>query len=213
MLLLASLYVLFKYPPEFLGMKTNNPMRTNSGKVMEDVPVTISKNQLDNYQLQFLKFDVLNGEKQYLWKFKNQLIDSISKLQDQMKQQQLANNRTTDSISKTKLRFNELLDSISKLKVINASASLEVKKVQDQLKEYEKNFDSRMDSVKIANLTEFSKIYNNSNPAEFAKILEKIDEKDAARILKMMSKKKAGKIIELLSPERSRSILLLGQSN
>jgi len=213
-LLFVALFLILKYPPKFLGFK---PMFSNEKitdeRFVSDIPVSVSKNQLDKYQEEFLKLDVLKNEKNYLWNFKNQLLDSISKLQDKIKQQQYSGKRTLDSINKSKFLFDNLLDSINKLTVMNISAKSDVSKLQEKFKDYEKNFNKRMDSLKTQNLGAFAKIYDNSNPAEVAKILEQIDEKDAAKILKLMQKKKAGKVIEVLSPERSAAILLLGKGN
>lgn len=202
----VSLYFLFIFAPEILGLPPKKTTATGSKttKPYYDPKLTISKSEFDQIQTKILKGEIAVNDRTVLNKENKTLKDSLLMIHKSL------TTGTADNGEVKTLSPRALKDSVSRLNTIVSALKTELVSSKNKVELLEKLMASRDDSLKIANLKDFAKMYETSNPAEVAKILEKVDEATAAKILKMMSKKKAGKIIEAMKPEKGATIMLLG---
>lgn len=100
-----------------------------------------------------------------------------------------------------------LKDSLSKLKKELDKIENNFASAKKKISSLENRLAGGLDSTKLAQYSNFAKIYNNSSSEEVAKILQNMKALESAYILKMMSKKKAGKVIESLDTKYAAEVL------
>jgi flagellar motility protein MotE (MotC chaperone) len=223
MLAVGGIFWVYKYNPTYLGlpprpqdtMKVAEPIAPPEPEVIEDTAYTEPKVELtvsdfDAYQSEKIKGAILRYQNSQNMLRQQKLMDSLSIVMKNIAVARDSVNRFRDSVSKGANYVKYLNDSLARLSAMYNNIAKENANSKTMLKEREKVFDKKIDSLKAKNFDEFAKIYNNSNPRDVAKILEQLDERDAALILKKMQKKKAGKVLEAMLPENAAAIMVLG---
>ena len=199
----VTLYLLFVFAPEMMGLPPKkSTVSQKAVKPYIDPKLSINKSEYDQLQTKILKGDIAINDRTVLNKENKVLKDSISFLTKPASANQSEADKT--------LNPRAMKDSINRLNILVNAMKTELVTSRNKIELLQKLNASKDDSLHIANLREFAKMYETSNPADVAKILDKVDEATAAKILKMMSKKKAGKIIEAMKPEKGANIMLLG---
>ncbi len=205
-----SLYFLFLFAPDILGLPPKRSATAGNNKNSKpyyDPKLTINKSEFDQIQTKILKGEIAVDDRTVLTKKNKILKDSLDLFNKALTASPTdnADGNTTKILSPKAMK-----DSLGRLNILVSALKTELVSTKNKVDLLEKLMASKDDSLHLANLKDFAKMYETSNPADVAKILEKIDGAAAAKILKMMSKKKAGKIIEAMKPEKVETIMLLG---
>lgn len=211
-LILAGLFGVYKYYPEYLGLPPHPKDTLAEEKITPyaEPHLVISRSEFEELQSRILKYDLLKARNDSLSKMHDRLWDSLKAMNNNIRQWKDSVLAVRDTMKSKENEKQQLLDSLDALRNKYKKSLHENKVVRQHVKDLEEMLASRYDSLEINNFETFANIYNNSNPADVAKILEQLDERDAAKILKMMKKKKAGKVLEEMLPEHAAAILVIG---
>ncbi len=213
-IVVGGFVVVYKFFPGMIGIdKKSQQSRTmalrTKGKIK--VPnITLSKTDFDNLVKESLRNKTLISENKQLLNDKKNLTDSLAKKIELLATGKTSYPRMLDSINKINRNYAKLRDSLQKITLSYKQVLSDRERASKMTEEKEKLLIGQLDSLKNKNLSDFAKIYDNSEPKDVAKILEKIDSKDASKILKLMSKKKAGKVLDVISTERAAEIMRQG---
>ncbi len=209
-IVVGGFFSIYKFAPSWIGLEKPSVTYTKSGKVKKyyrEPSISIEKGEFDDMQNKILRVELLEHNISSLVVDKNKMSDTISNLKNLISTGKTSLPNMKDSISAIHKNITKLKDSLSKLLILYSSALNERDAAKKNLDELKKNMLETTDSVKNKSLSEFAKIYDNSEPAKVAKILESINSKDASRILKLMSKKKAGKVLDVMNTDTVAKIM------
>ncbi|TAL67292.1 MAG: hypothetical protein EPN82_15070 [Bacteroidetes bacterium] len=213
-IVVGGFIVVYKFFPGFIGIdRKSNQERTmtSKSKSKKNVPnITISKTEFDELIRESVRNKILVSENKQLLNNQKNLADSLSKKNELLSTGKTSYPKMLDSIAKIHGIYAKLRDSLQKVTLLYKQVLSDIDRITKTSQEKEKLLLGQLDSIKNKNLSDFAKIYDNSEPKDVAKILEKIDSKDASKILKLMSKKKAGKVLEAISTERAAEIMRQG---
>ncbi|OGU10562.1 MAG: hypothetical protein A2X63_05020 [Ignavibacteria bacterium GWA2_35_8] len=213
-IVVGGFVVVYKFFPGMIGIdKKSQQSRTMALRAKGKIKVPnllISKTDFDDMQKAVVRNKLLKMENLQLNAEKKNLLDSITAKNELLSTGKTSYPRMLDSISKIHKTNAKMKDTLSKITLLYKQVLSDRERVAKMTEEKEKLLIGQLDSLKNKNLSDFAKIYDNSEPKEVAKILEKVDSKDASKILKLMSKKKAGKVLDMISTERAAEIMRQG---
>ena len=213
-IVVGGFVVVYKFFPGLIGIdkgtKQVKTMTLKNKLKNQNLKITISKPEFDELIRESVRNKVLISENKQLLNNKKNLTDSITKKSELLSTGKTSYPKMLDSIAKIHKNYSKLRDSLQKVTLLYKQVLSDIDRINKTTQEKEKLLLGQLDSIKNKNLSDFAKIYDNSEPKDVAKILEKIDSKDASKILKLMSKKKAGKVLEAISSERAAEIMRQG---
>jgi flagellar motility protein MotE (MotC chaperone) len=212
-IVMGAFFGLYMFKPDYLGIK--RPEKKDSlqvhrkgGKIYNEPKISVAKSEFDSYQALKIQLALIRSQNLDVMQENRKILDSMAKVQLKSMEAITKATKIIDSATKVFGNVNKLSDSLAKYKSMFDKSQNELKslKKRDTLLGYQT--DSKRDSIKKVNFSEYSKIYNGMSPGEVSKILEKLDVKDAGQILKQMNKKKAAKVLDAISKEKAAAILL-----
>jgi flagellar motility protein MotE (MotC chaperone) len=209
-IVIGGFLTVYKLAPGWIGLEKPSVTYTKSGnqkKYYKEPVISLKKSEFDEMQNKIIRVNLLEHQIITLTADRTRLADTITKLGNLISSSKTSLPNMQDSISNIHKNTANLRDSLAKLGTLYAAAVSERDAARKTMDETKKNMLGTTDSVKNKSLSEFAKIYDNSEPNEVAKILEKIDTKDASKILKLMSKKKAGKVLDVMNPDKVAEIM------
>ena len=213
-IVVGGFVVVYKFFPGLIGIdrqsKHEKTLALKSRGRIKVPNLIISKTDYDNMQREIVRNKILKMENLQLTTDKKKLLDSLITKNELLNTGKTSYPKMLDSISKIHNTNAKLKDSLQKITLSYKQVLSDRERTLKMAEDKEKLLIGQLDSLKNKNLSDFAKIYDNSEPKDVAKILEKIDSKDASKILKLMSKKKAGKVLEVISTERAAEIMRQG---